>query len=294
MTYPCKYNGQLVYPTGRWRPVIDNETRLINTFPEPPDPLAYYDMEREVSRSPQLTNTFWVPAKDLNASTIAMHSSDPGTTPLITHQHWFFPGNNQRLLDSYVLDGDRRIPITVREVSFFPSLVITTLLFARGWRFYGSTLFFSTTEGLLLPCAGEVVASEHPSDDFSTVTMQIRPDSYIRDDDGNAFGVSAPLSEQHRRSSSPRFDEELPWRSPEYVDVTSMSDSVIRSVPIRTYDPSPHTTHSRSRSTDRPKVCEGCRNYFGETHGGNRVICGIHPFGAEGDRCGDWEGAVAR
>jgi hypothetical protein len=219
-----------------------------------------------------------------------MHSSDPHTDPLITHQHWFLPNGNQRLSGCYVADGDRRIPLSVRDTSFFPSIVMTTLLVIRGWRVYDGTLFFSTTEGLLVPCIGEIVAFESPMNDLSTVTVRIRPDSYIRNDDGNAFGVSVPTSEQHRRSTLPRFEEEIPWRSPEYVDVTEMSDSVIRSVPIRTYDPSTRIPQSRSRSGDRPKVCDGCCNYFGETHGGNRIICGIHPFGADGDRCGDWEG----
>jgi hypothetical protein len=35
----------------------------------------------------------------------------------------------------------------------------------------------------------------------------------------------------------------------------------------------------------------GCRNFFGETHGGNTLVCAMHPFGPDEDRhCPDWEG----
>jgi hypothetical protein len=38
-------------------------------------------------------------------------------------------------------------------------------------------------------------------------------------------------------------------------------------------------------------ACVGCRNFFGETHGGNTLVCAMHPFGPDEDRhCPDWEG----
>jgi len=39
----------------------------------------------------------------------------------------------------------------------------------------------------------------------------------------------------------------------------------------------------------QPKVCQGCRHYHGRTYGGNLLVCGMHPFGAEGEHCSDWE-----
>lgn len=39
----------------------------------------------------------------------------------------------------------------------------------------------------------------------------------------------------------------------------------------------------------RPKACIGCGDYNGETHGGNKLICGIHPYGwNEESKCPDW------
>ncbi|MGD1852717.1 MAG: hypothetical protein ACFB2W_00560 [Leptolyngbyaceae cyanobacterium] len=38
-----------------------------------------------------------------------------------------------------------------------------------------------------------------------------------------------------------------------------------------------------------PSPCQGCRNYHGQTYGGHHLVCALHPHGAEGDECGDWE-----
>lgn len=40
---------------------------------------------------------------------------------------------------------------------------------------------------------------------------------------------------------------------------------------------------------ERPAACRGCAYYHGQYYGGNLLICAIHPQGAEGDRCRDWE-----
>lgn len=39
----------------------------------------------------------------------------------------------------------------------------------------------------------------------------------------------------------------------------------------------------------QPKVCRGCQHYHGRVYGGNLLVCGMHPYGVEGDRCADWE-----
>jgi len=40
----------------------------------------------------------------------------------------------------------------------------------------------------------------------------------------------------------------------------------------------------------KPVSCVGCINYHGQSYGGNKLICAIHPTGVEGDTCGDWGG----
>lgn len=46
---------------------------------------------------------------------------------------------------------------------------------------------------------------------------------------------------------------------------------------------------SNSAKPARPQACQGCRNYHGQTHGGNRLICAMHPYGVETEQCEDWE-----
>jgi ABC-type transporter Mla subunit MlaD len=37
-------------------------------------------------------------------------------------------------------------------------------------------------------------------------------------------------------------------------------------------------------------ACVGCRNYYGQAHGGNMLVCAMHPFGPEDvNQCSDWE-----
>lgn len=37
------------------------------------------------------------------------------------------------------------------------------------------------------------------------------------------------------------------------------------------------------------KACMGCRHYHGHVYGGQLLVCGMHPYGWEGDRCPDWQ-----
>jgi len=43
-------------------------------------------------------------------------------------------------------------------------------------------------------------------------------------------------------------------------------------------------------TTERHPACRGCHNYHGEIHGGNLLVCGMHPYGVEDETCPDWEG----
>lgn len=39
---------------------------------------------------------------------------------------------------------------------------------------------------------------------------------------------------------------------------------------------------------DHP-TCVGCRNYHGADYGNEMLVCGMHPYGPEGEQCPDWE-----
>ena len=36
-------------------------------------------------------------------------------------------------------------------------------------------------------------------------------------------------------------------------------------------------------------ACRGCKNYHGQVYGGNLLVCGMHPYGVDGESCPDWE-----
>lgn len=39
----------------------------------------------------------------------------------------------------------------------------------------------------------------------------------------------------------------------------------------------------------QPVACQGCQHYHGRIYGGTLLVCAMHPFGVEDDRCPDWE-----
>ncbi|MFB2834618.1 hypothetical protein [Floridanema evergladense] len=42
-------------------------------------------------------------------------------------------------------------------------------------------------------------------------------------------------------------------------------------------------------SADLHPACIGCRHFHGQMYGGNLLVCGMHPYGCEGETCPDWE-----
>jgi hypothetical protein len=36
-------------------------------------------------------------------------------------------------------------------------------------------------------------------------------------------------------------------------------------------------------------ACVGCHHYHGQVYGGNLLVCGMHPYGWDGENCPDWE-----
>lgn len=36
-------------------------------------------------------------------------------------------------------------------------------------------------------------------------------------------------------------------------------------------------------------ACVGCRNYHGQNYNGNILVCGMHPYGWDSEKCPDWE-----
>lgn len=38
----------------------------------------------------------------------------------------------------------------------------------------------------------------------------------------------------------------------------------------------------------RPPACRGCAHYHGKAYNGTLLICGMYPYGVEGETCPDW------
>jgi hypothetical protein len=51
----------------------------------------------------------------------------------------------------------------------------------------------------------------------------------------------------------------------------------------------PFVTYVQPTETEHP-ACRGCQHYHGQVYGGNLLVCGMHPMGAETETCPDWEG----
>jgi hypothetical protein len=43
-------------------------------------------------------------------------------------------------------------------------------------------------------------------------------------------------------------------------------------------------------SLETHPACLGCLNYHGRIYNGNLLVCGMHPYGWDGEICPDWEG----
>lgn len=49
------------------------------------------------------------------------------------------------------------------------------------------------------------------------------------------------------------------------------------------------TTPYIEPTSERLPACRGCQHYHGHRYGGNLLVCGMHPYGWDGDACPDWE-----
>jgi hypothetical protein len=38
-------------------------------------------------------------------------------------------------------------------------------------------------------------------------------------------------------------------------------------------------------------ACQGCLHYHGYVYGGKLLVCGMHPYGSDGEECPDWQGS---
>lgn len=56
------------------------------------------------------------------------------------------------------------------------------------------------------------------------------------------------------------------------------------------FEPEWPLTDTVEPSPQQHPACVGCLHYHGQVYGGNLLVCGMHPYGWEGENCPDWEG----
>ncbi len=94
--------------------------------------------------------------------------------------------------------------------------------------------------------------------------------------------VSAEIAEQVQTV----FATELEQRLGELVDPILEAYLGIELAVEETAQPVIHTVEPFLN--DRP-ACVGCRHYHGQVYGGTMLVCGMHPYGWETDKCPDWQ-----
>jgi hypothetical protein len=181
----------------------------------------------------------------------------------ITHQRWFLSVVRGR--KSYVEYDRHQVPISYiqHHCFYFPQRSEVLLRVPnRGYDRSVEGLYLLSREGVSLLCYGEILSEESGLDEpYTEIIFRLLNDRIEHTSDHVVIDV--PVDERFRRAAS-----QIPQGSPQY-------------------SPNPSFTYPEYRS--RPTPCNGCGNYFGETHGGNTIVCGMHPYGAIGDSCSDWE-----
>jgi hypothetical protein len=74
--------------------------------------------------------------------------------------------------------------------------------------------------------------------------------------------------------------------------VSEFIDSILEAylgIEIAVENASQPVMHTVEPILNNHPACVGCRNYHGQMYGGNVLVCGMHPYGWEGEQCPDWE-----
>jgi hypothetical protein len=191
-------------------------------------------------------------ARDEARRSIEALDPPPRQPEMVSHQRWVFPVLTGH--EAYIENGTQQIPIKhIRVIgNNFPLRVEVTLRVLHSCRREIIGVYLPSREGVPLLCYGEFVRQESSSDEpYTEIMLRLYHDRIEHGSD--CFVVDVPTHERHRRSFQSLLGLAYKFRP------------------------------------TRPAPCNGCGNYFGETHGGNTIVCAIHPYGAIGDSCSDWE-----
>lgn len=96
---------------------------------------------------------------------------------------------------------------------------------------------------------------------------------------------SEAVMDQVEEAMAPQFDvlerEMYGWLDPFMDLVTTLESSILDTT-------APITQTVEPMFNEHP-ACVGCRHYHGQTYNGVMFVCGMYPYGWEGEKCPDWE-----
>lgn len=82
------------------------------------------------------------------------------------------------------------------------------------------------------------------------------------------------------------FSTEIEPRLSEFIDPILEAYLGFEVVVEETAQPIIHTVDP---VMNNHPACIGCRHYHGQMYGGNMLVCGMHPYGWEEEKCPDWQ-----
>lgn len=94
--------------------------------------------------------------------------------------------------------------------------------------------------------------------------------------------ISENVSEQVQQAIATEFDDYLTQFVEPLLDIYVELDEEVWEMNY----PGVETLEPRH---DFHPACVGCRHFHGQSYNGNLLICGMHPYGYEGNHCPDWE-----
>lgn len=110
--------------------------------------------------------------------------------------------------------------------------------------------------------------------------------TYVAVDLGEMVDSFLEASEEVVEQMQTVFAVELEQRLSDLIDPILEAYLGIELAVEETTQPMIHTVEPFLN--DRP-ACVGCRHYHGQTYGGTMLVCGMHPYGWESDKCPDWQ-----
>lgn len=97
--------------------------------------------------------------------------------------------------------------------------------------------------------------------------------------------LSEAMMDQVEEAMAPHLDalerEMYGWLDPFMDLVTTLESSILDTT-------APITQTVEPMFNEHP-ACVGCRHYHGQAYNGVMFVCGMYPYGWEGEKCPDWE-----